>query len=59
MQIYNLSEQIIYLLLQLLLGIEGHLYVRKETSFGAIYFFKDYVPITETEYLRDTEVQQQ
>ena len=40
-------------------GIEGHLYVRKETSFGPIYFFKDNVPITETEYLRDTEVQSQ
>ena len=40
-------------------GLEGHLYVRKETSFGPIYFFKDNVPITETEYLRDTEVQSQ
>lgn len=40
-------------------GIEGHLYIRKETSFGPIYFFKDDVPITETEYLRDTEVQQE
>ena len=40
-------------------GLEGHLYVRKETSFGPIYFFKDNVSITETEYLRDTEVQPQ
>ena len=40
-------------------GLEGHLYVRKETSFGPIYFFKDNVAITETEYLRDTEVQQE
>ncbi len=40
-------------------GLEGHLYVRKETSFGPIYFFKDNVPITEVEYLRDTEVQTQ
>lgn len=40
-------------------GLEGHLYVRKETSFGPIYFFKDNVPITETEYLRDTEIQSQ
>ena len=40
-------------------GLEGHLYVRKETSFGPIYFFKDNVPITEVEYLRDTEIQSQ
>ena len=40
-------------------GLEGHLYVRKETSFGPIYFFKDNISITETEYLRDTEVQPQ
>jgi hypothetical protein len=38
-------------------GNEGHLYVKKETSFGPIYFFKDNVPITEVEFLRDTEVQ--
>ena len=40
-------------------GLEGHLYVKKETSFGPVYFFKDNVAITETEYLRDTEVQQE
>ncbi|MGZ4056810.1 MAG: hypothetical protein ACXVPM_17990, partial [Bacteroidia bacterium] len=40
-------------------GDEGHLYVKKETSFGPVYFFKDGVPITEVEYLRDTEVQQE
>ena len=40
-------------------GLEGHLYVRKETSFGPIYFFKDNISITENEYLRDTEVQPQ
>ena len=40
-------------------GSEGHLYLKKETSFGPIYYFKDNVPITETEYLRDTEVQSQ
>ncbi len=40
-------------------GLEGHLYVKKETSFGPIYFFKDNVAITENEYLRDTEVQSQ
>jgi len=38
-------------------GKEGHLYIKKETSFGPIYYFKDDVPITEQEYLRDTEVQ--
>ncbi len=38
-------------------GKEGHLYVRKETSFGPIYYFKDDVPITEQEFIRDTEVQ--
>lgn len=38
---------------------EGHLYVRKETSFGPIYYFKDDVPITESEFTRDTEVAEQ
>ncbi len=38
-------------------GKEGHMYVKKETSFGPVYFFKDDVPITEQEYLRDTEVE--
>ncbi|MBN8696302.1 MAG: hypothetical protein J0L87_07210, partial [Bacteroidetes bacterium] len=38
---------------------EGHMYIKKETSFGPIYFFKDDVPITEQEYLRDTEVENQ
>ncbi|MGQ0827197.1 MAG: hypothetical protein ACT4ON_02255 [Bacteroidota bacterium] len=37
-------------------GNEGHLYVQKITSFGPIYYFKDDVPITEKEYMRDTEV---
>lgn len=40
-------------------GSEGHLYVRKETSFGPIYYFKDNVPITESEFTRDTEVEGQ
>ena len=39
-------------------GNEGHLYVKKETSFGPIYFFKDGVSITEVEFSRDTEVVQ-
>lgn len=38
---------------------EGHMYIKKETSFGPVYFFKDDVPITEQEYLRDTEVENQ
>ncbi len=38
-------------------GNEGHMYVKKETSFGAIYYFKDDTPITEQEYLRNTEVE--
>ncbi len=38
-------------------GKEGHLYIKKETTFGPVYYFKDDVPITEQEYLRDTEVQ--
>jgi hypothetical protein len=37
-------------------GNEGHLYIQKTTSFGPIYYFKDDVPITEKEYLRDTEI---
>lgn len=39
-------------------GKEGHMYVKKETSFGPVYFFKDDVPITESEFVRDTEVAQ-
>ncbi|MBK7183233.1 MAG: hypothetical protein IPH89_09995 [Bacteroidetes bacterium] len=38
-------------------GNEGHMYVKKETSFGAIYYFKDDTPITEQEYIRNTEVE--
>ncbi len=40
-------------------GNEGHMYIRKETSFGPVYYFKDDVPITEQEFTRDTEVAQQ
>jgi Trp operon repressor len=39
-------------------GKEGHMYIKKETSFGPIYYFKDDVPITEQEFVKDTEVQQ-
>jgi hypothetical protein len=39
-------------------GKEGHMYIKKETNFGPIYFFKDDVPITEHEFIRDTEVAQ-
>jgi hypothetical protein len=37
---------------------EGHMYVKKETNFGPVYYFKDNVPITEQEFSRDTEVAQ-
>jgi hypothetical protein len=40
-------------------GKEGHMYIKKETNFGPIYFFKDDVPITEQEFVRDTEVAEQ
>jgi len=40
-------------------GNEGHLYKMKTTSFGPIYYFKDDIAITENEFLRDTETQQQ
>ncbi|HET6227302.1 MAG TPA: hypothetical protein VFF27_13545 [Bacteroidia bacterium] len=36
-------------------GSEAHLYLKKMTSFGAIYYFKDDVSITEAEFVRDTE----
>jgi hypothetical protein len=39
-------------------GKEGHMYIRKETSFGPVYYFKDDVPITEQEFSRDTEITQ-
>jgi hypothetical protein len=37
---------------------EGHMYIRKETNFGPVYYFKDDVPITEHEFARDTEIAQ-
>ena len=36
-------------------GTDAHLYLKKTTSFGAVYYFKDDVSITETEFLKDTE----
>ncbi|MEO6902864.1 MAG: hypothetical protein ABI315_06880 [Bacteroidia bacterium] len=36
-------------------GNEGDLYLKKVTSFGAIYYFKNNVPILEAEYLKFTE----
>lgn len=36
-------------------GDEAHLYLKKSTSFGAVYYFKDDVSITEVEFNKDTE----
>jgi hypothetical protein len=36
-------------------GNKGNLYEKKETGFGATYFFKDGVTITETEFTKNTE----
>jgi hypothetical protein len=36
-------------------GEEAHLYLKKTTSFGAVYYFKDDVSITEGEFTKDTE----
>jgi hypothetical protein len=38
-------------------GNEGHLFVRKETSFGLTYYFRDNVAITEAEFYSGTELQ--
>lgn len=40
----------------LVIGNKGYLYLKKETTFGAIYYSKDGVTITEKEYLKDTEL---
>ncbi len=37
-------------------GNKGVLYIKKETGFGQIYYFKDGIPITEQEFNRDTEL---
>ena len=36
-------------------GNEGHLYIQKTTKFGPIYWTRDGVPITEVEYIKNTE----
>jgi carboxypeptidase family protein len=37
-------------------GNKGTLYTKRETGFGAVYYFKDGVTITEAEYNKNTEV---
>jgi hypothetical protein len=37
-------------------GYKGVLYEKKETNFGAVYYFKDGTPITEQEFKKNTEV---
>jgi hypothetical protein len=37
-------------------GNKGVLYVKKETSFGTVYYFKDGSPITELQWSKETEV---
>lgn len=36
-------------------GNTGDMYVKKETSFGAVYYFKNEATITEAEYIKNTE----
>lgn len=36
-------------------GNTGNLYIKKETGFGATYFFKDGATITESEFIKNTE----
>lgn len=37
------------------LGNKGTLYTKKETGFGAVYYFKDGVSISEAEFVKNTE----
>lgn len=37
-------------------GNTGDMYVKKETSFGAVYYFKNEATISEAEFLKNTEV---
>jgi len=37
-------------------GYKGVLYEKKETNFGAVYYFKDGTPITEQEFKKNTEL---
>ena len=36
-------------------GNKGDLYIKKETGFGAVYYFKNEAAITETEFVKNTE----
>jgi hypothetical protein len=36
-------------------GNKGSLYIKKETGFGQVYYFKDGIPITEQEFKTRTE----
>ena len=36
-------------------GNKGNLYIKRETGFGQIYYFKDGIPISEQEFKRNTE----
>lgn len=36
-------------------GNTGDMYIKKETSFGAVYYFKNEATITEAEYVKNTE----
>jgi Carboxypeptidase regulatory-like domain len=36
-------------------GNKGNLYTKRETGFGATYYFKDDITITEAEFIRNTE----
>ncbi len=38
------------------IGNKGVLYEKKETNFGAVYYFKDGTPITEQEFKKNTEI---
>jgi len=38
------------------IGNKGNLYMKKETSFGTIYYFKDDIAISEAEFNKNTEV---
>jgi hypothetical protein len=38
-------------------GNKGSLYIKKETGFGAVYYFKDGIEITEQEFKKNTEPQ--
>ncbi len=37
-------------------GKDASLYIKKITAFGAVYYFKDNISITETDYIKETEL---